>query len=139
MIFFFSLFLLVLANMWGNKISAPWVSPKWVKSNEHRERERKSVLTMVSKYTWTNISLFFSYSTEDWDMTWSSTLLHLLILQFCSRRVNWKGQDPSKDLPPWRIKCLDIHPGLLDLIFTLGQKYWSQDIWRKGRQTRKES
>ena len=43
----------------GKKISASWVFSKWIKSNERRKREweeRKSVLTIVSTYTytWTN-------------------------------------------------------------------------------------
>ena len=36
----FFIFLLVMPNMRGNKISTSWVSPKWVKSNGQRKRKR---------------------------------------------------------------------------------------------------
>ena len=43
--------------MRAHKKSASWVSPKWVKSNEHRKKreERKSVLTMVRTNAWTKL------------------------------------------------------------------------------------
>ena len=45
-------FLLVMPNRGGNKIPASGVIPKWVKSNRHREREKKeeknSMITVVS-------------------------------------------------------------------------------------------
>ena len=53
-------------NAWKSSF---WVSPKWVKSNEHRRErernreERKSVLTMVSRNAWTKELIQYSIDT----------------------------------------------------------------------------